>query len=105
MKVQKIHLKRKTLGNYNSLFGILTVETNKGKFYFSSVENYEERIPEGVYSIDYTHSPKFNRPLPIILDVPNRNGIRIHTANRGNDVEGCIGLGLICKTEEIPQQI
>ena len=46
MKIHKILLKRQKIGNYNNLFGILTVETNHGTFYFSTIENYEDRIKE-----------------------------------------------------------
>jgi hypothetical protein len=105
MKIHKILLKRQKIGNYNNLFGILTVETNHGTFYFSTIENYEDRIKEGAYSIDYTYSPKFKRNTPEILGVKDRTGIRIHTGNRGNDFTGCIGLGLINYNKEIPTQV
>ena len=38
-------------------------------------------IPAGTYQVDYTWSPKFKKPLPEILNVPNRSGIRIHRGN------------------------
>ena len=43
MKIHKILLKRQKIGNYNNLFGTLTVETNYGTFYFSTIENYKDK--------------------------------------------------------------
>ena len=51
-------------------------------------------IPSGVYQIRFTHSPKFNRELPELLDVPGFVGIRIHPGNSSGDTEGCILPGL-----------
>lgn len=51
-------------------------------------------IPAGRYVIDITYSPRFKKPLPILLDVPNFSGIRIHSGNRPEDTLGCILLGL-----------
>lgn len=50
-------------------------------------------IPEGKYEIELTHSPRFKKILPEILNVPNFSGIRIHTGNSSKDTEGCIIVG------------
>lgn len=50
-------------------------------------------IPEGTYEVKLTHSPKFKKILPEILNVPNFSGIRIHTGNSSKDTEGCILVG------------
>lgn len=50
-------------------------------------------IPEGKYEIELTHSPRFKKILPEILNVPNFSGIRIHTGNSSKDTEGCILVG------------
>lgn len=50
-------------------------------------------IPEGTYEVKLTHSPRFKKILPEILNVPNFNGIRIHTGNSSKDTEGCILVG------------
>ena len=106
MLITELKLTRNYIGNANSLFGTLEVITqNHGTLKFSTVENYEKRIEEGTYSVVYTLSPKFDRKTLEITGVTNRRGIRIHPANRGCDVSGCIGIGLYVETEEIPVQI
>ena len=50
-------------------------------------------IPEGTYKVKLTHSPRFKKILPEILNVPNFSGIRIHTGNSSKDTEGCILVG------------
>lgn len=50
-------------------------------------------IPEGIYEVKLTHSPRFKKILPEILNVPNFSGIRIHTGNSSKDTEGCILVG------------
>jgi len=47
-------------------------------------------IPFGTYQVKLTMSPKFKRLLPILVDVPQFTGIRIHRGNRAQDTEGCI---------------
>lgn len=50
-------------------------------------------IPEGTYEVKLTHSPRFKKILPEILNVPNFSSIRIHTGNSSKDTEGCIIVG------------
>jgi hypothetical protein len=56
-------------------------------------------IPEGNYPLVVSHSPKFQRQLPLLLNVPGRSGIRIHAGNRAHldpaksDTTGCILVG------------
>ena len=42
-------------------------------------------IPRGRYKIELDWSPKYGRDMPHILDVPQFEGIRIHTGNRSED--------------------
>lgn len=55
-------------------------------------------IPEGKYKLEYTYSPGLNKMTYEIKNVPNRTGIRIHSGNTTNDIEGCILLGLVWGT-------
>lgn len=50
-------------------------------------------IPEGTYEMVLSYSPRFKKILPEILNVPNFSGIRIHSLNKAEESEGCIGVG------------
>ena len=50
-------------------------------------------IPEGVYQVKLTYSPRFKTILPEILNVQFFSGIRIHAGNTAEDSEGCILVG------------
>lgn len=50
-------------------------------------------IPAGVYSVCLTMSSKFKRSLPLIENVPNFTGVRIHAGNTAEDSSGCILVG------------
>jgi len=47
-------------------------------------------IPEGRYEIKITMSNRFKRELPLLLNVPNFEGIRIHSGNHEGHTEGCL---------------
>ncbi len=51
-------------------------------------------IPTGRYRVIMSHSPKFGKVLPEVLDVPAFSGIRIHSGNTPADTSGCVLPGL-----------
>lgn len=53
----------------------------------------ETAIPVGEYEILLTWSPRFKTILPLLIDVPGFDGIRIHPGNSVNDTAGCLLVG------------
>ena len=53
----------------------------------------ETAIPYGTYDFILTYSPKFKKVLPLVLDVPNFENIRLHSGNEATDSLGCILCG------------
>jgi len=50
-------------------------------------------IPPGRYEVVVTWSNRFKRPLPLLMNVPNYDGVRIHTGNTDENTEGCLLVG------------
>lgn len=53
----------------------------------------ETAIPAGTYKVEVTYSPKFKRDLPLLIDVPDYTGIRIHNGSNKDHTSGCILVG------------
>lgn len=51
-------------------------------------------IPEGIYELVLSYSPRFGRMLYEVKNVPGRRGIRIHSANYTSQLHGCIAPGI-----------
>lgn len=54
---------------------------------------HETCIPSGRYEIIMTLSTRFKRIMPLLLNVPGFDGIRIHSGNDAGDTSGCILTG------------
>ena len=59
-----------------------------------SLENADYLIPAGTYPVESTWSPKFKKFLPLIKDVPERDGLRIHKGTIPEHSKGCVLLDL-----------
>lgn len=50
-------------------------------------------IPAGKYEITITFSNRFQEMMPLLLNVPNYEGVRIHPGNYAKDTDGCLLVG------------
>jgi hypothetical protein len=56
----------------------------------ATLENADFLIPAGKYPLKMTYSPKFKKLMPEICEVPEREGIRIHTGTVPEHSTGCV---------------
>lgn len=92
----------------NSTIGELTID---GVFECFTLEDKEREvkiksetaIAKGTYKVIINQSNRFKRLLPLLLNVPNFEGVRIHSGNSNHDTEGCILVGLTRSQDFIGQ--
>ncbi len=80
--------------------GLLTAVNNGAKFTCSTLELADKNntpdiscIPSGSYKVIWSLSPRLMKYTYEVLGVPNRSGIRFHSANFFHELKGCIALG------------
>lgn len=82
----------------NSTIGELFLN---GKFECYTLEDVERpvkiqnqtAIPKGKYKVIINQSVRFKQLMPLLLNVPNFTGVRIHSGNHKDNTEGCILVG------------
>lgn len=94
MKIEIKRLHRTT----NSTIGELLIDGIWECYTLEDIEREvkvksETAIPKGTYKVIINQSNRFKRLLPLLLNVPNFEGIRIHSGNTNHDSEGCILVG------------
>ena len=88
----------------NSTIGSLYID---GTFFCYTLEDTirdkkikgETAIDSGMYRVMLTMSNRFKKVMPLLLDVVNFSGIRIHSGNTKHDTEGCILVGMVKDTD------
>ena len=61
-----------------------------GRWFCDTLERVGYQILPLCYHVAVTQSPKFKRLLPIVQNVPNRSGIRIHRGTKPEHSTGCV---------------
>lgn len=85
-----------------------------GAFYCYTLERASKKIPAGSYPVQMTASNRAEHgllwtpdrtgyTLPLLLNVPGRDGIRIHSANEPQQLEGCIAVGQVQQEDHLWQ--
>lgn len=93
----------------DGIFGVMTLDWSA--FTCVTLENLDKEIPAGIYDLNFTYSPHFNRVMPHII-VPSRDilaggdaGIRIHWANFPAQLDGCIAVGTHVDGDSIDESL
>ena len=71
----------------NAITGRLVID---GRWFCNTLERKGVEIPALCYHVCVTQSPRFKRLLPIVQNVPQRSGIRIHRGSKPEHSSGCV---------------
>jgi len=92
LKLNRIyHNKKYTIGKL-FINGVLFCDTIEDVERDIKIKN-ETCIQKGIYKIIVNMSTRFKRYLPLLIDVPEFEGIRIHNGTDQNSSSGCIIVG------------
>ncbi|GHT51268.1 hypothetical protein AGMMS49990_05200 [Endomicrobiia bacterium] len=58
--------------------------------FINKKNNLPYAIPAGEYKVEVTDSERFGRPMPLIKNVPDRDGIRFHQGSKPKHSTGCV---------------
>lgn len=94
----KLKVKRLDFQEFCTI-GALSID---GEFFCHTLEDKvrdvkikgETAIPAGTYKAIINMSNRFKKLMPLLLNVPNYEGVRIHSGNTHHDTEGCILVGM-----------
>lgn len=97
--VRKTYTEQSTIGTL-SINGVHECYTLEDKVRAVKIKG-ATAIPAGIYEVTITFSEKFKQPLPLLLNVPNYAGVRIHSGNTAADTEGCVLVGRSMGVDEV----
>jgi Family of unknown function (DUF5675) len=91
---------KRTLKTPTTTIGSLEISNVFRCYTLEDVERTEKikgstAIPKGKYQVILSYSPRFRRTMPLLLDVLNFEGVRIHAGNDSSDTEGCLLVGFV----------
>lgn len=92
IKIKRLHrTEHSTIGelSIDGVFECFTLEDKECEIKIKG----ETAIAKGTYNVIINRSNRFKKLLPLLLNVPNFEGIRIHSGNSNHDTEGCILVG------------
>lgn len=64
--------------------------TERLHYICDTLENANYLVPALIYKVQVSKSPKFQRLLPLLEQVPGRSGIRFHRGTKPEHSKGCI---------------
>jgi len=87
MNIQLIREKRSA----KAVRGTITLPfEGRSPLSYPTLENADFIIPAGKYPLKMTWSPRFKKDMPLIDEVPDREGIRFHMGTKPEHSEGCV---------------
>lgn len=81
---------QRTTRKGKAVIGQMVIPLEQGDYTVRTLENADYIIPAGTYPLRRTWSPKFKKVMPLIDEVPDREGIRIHLGTKPEHSTGCV---------------